>query len=134
MACNKEVVVMLAAVPIDGFHTNQILSCAWCSSKVKLNPDNNIQCYRSRIFAKGYLQKPCYNYTEVFAPTFHPVSLCFIIALAAKESFQMWSLDISSVFTYGELDEVIYIKQPKLYHQGGPNVIYKLHKLLYGLK
>ena len=46
----------------------------------------------------------------------------------------MRSVDISSAFTYGELDEVIYMKQPEGYHQGGPNVVCKLHKSLYGLK
>ena len=56
------------------------------------------------------------------------------MALAAKEGFKMRSVDISSVFTYGELNEVIYMKQPEGYHQGGPNVVCKLHKSLYGLK
>jgi len=46
----------------------------------------------------------------------------------------MRSVDISSAFTYGELDEVIYMKQPEAYHQGGPNIVCKLHKSLYGLK
>jgi len=46
----------------------------------------------------------------------------------------MRSVDISSAFTYGELDEVIYMKQSEGYHQGGPNVVCKLHKSLYGLK
>jgi len=102
--------------------------------KVKLNPDNTVERYRSRLVAKGYSQHPGYDYTEVFAPTFRPASLCLITALAAKEEFKMCSVDISSAFTYGELEEVIYIKQPERYHQGGPNVVCKLHKSLYGLK
>ena len=102
--------------------------------KVKLNPDNTVECYRSRLVAKGYSHRPGYDYTEVFAPTFRPASLCLITALAAKEGFKMRSVDIFSAFTYGELDEVIYMKQPEGYHQGGPNVVCKLHKLLYGLK
>jgi len=46
----------------------------------------------------------------------------------------MHSVDISFAFTYEELDEVIYMKQPKGYHQGGPNIVCKLHKSLCGLK
>jgi len=102
--------------------------------KVKLNPDNTVKRYRSRLVAKGYLQHPGYDYTEVFAPTFQLASLRLITALAAKKGFKMHSVDISSAFTYGELDKVIYIKQPEGYYQGGPNVVCKLHKLLYGLK
>ncbi|KAJ3555950.1 hypothetical protein NP233_g12089 [Leucocoprinus birnbaumii] len=67
-------------------------------------------------------------------PTFCPASLRLIVALAAKEGYKMRSVDISSAFTYGELDEVIYMKQPEGYHQGGPNVVCILHKSLYGLK
>jgi len=102
--------------------------------KVKLNLDNSVECYHSKLVAKGYSQHPGYNYTEVFASTFRLASLCLITALAAKEGFKIYSVDISSAFTYGELNEVIYIKQPKGYHQGGPNVVCKLHKSLYGLK
>jgi len=81
--------------------------------KVKLNPDNTIECYRSRLVAKGYSQRPGYDYTKVFAPTFQPASLRLITALAAKEGLKIRSVDISSAFTYGELDEVIYMKQPE---------------------
>ena len=33
-----------------------------------------------------------------------------------------------------KLDKVIYMKQPEGYHYRGPNIVCKLHKLLYGLK
>jgi len=78
--------------------------------KVKLNPNNTVECYCSRLVAKDYSQCPGYDYTKVFTPTFCLASLCLITALVAKERFKMHSVDISSVFTYRELDEVIYIK------------------------
>ena len=102
--------------------------------KVKLNPDNTVECYRSRLVAKGYSQRSEYDYTEVFAPIFQPASLCLITALATKEGLKIHSVDISSAFTYGELDKVIYMKQPEGYYQRGPNVVCKLHKSPYGLK
>jgi hypothetical protein len=46
----------------------------------------------------------------------------------------MRSVDISSAFTYGELKEEIYMRQPEGYHTGGPNMVFRLRKLLYGLK
>jgi len=61
--------------------------------KVKLDPDNTVERYRSRLVAKGYSQCPGYDYTEVFAPTFRPASLPLITALAAKEGFKMRSVD-----------------------------------------
>jgi len=46
----------------------------------------------------------------------------------------MKSFDIISAFTYEELDKVIYMRQSERYYQRDPNVVYKLHKPLYGLK
>lgn len=76
--------------------------------KVKRNPDGSVERYKARLVAKGYSQRPGYDYTEVFAPIFRPASLRLIIALAAKEGFKMRSVDISSAFTYGDLEEEIY--------------------------
>jgi hypothetical protein len=101
---------------------------------LKLHADGSVECHKGRIVAKGYSQRPGFDYTEVFAPTFHPASLHLIIALAAKEGFKMHSVDISSAFTYGDLEEEIYMCQPEGYHQGGPNIVCKLNKSLYGLK
>lgn len=57
-----------------------------------------------------------------------------IIALAAAEDLELRSVDISAAFTRGDLDETIYMKQPEGFHQGGPNMVLKLKKSLYGLK
>ncbi|KAF7761133.1 hypothetical protein Agabi119p4_10542 [Agaricus bisporus var. burnettii] len=46
----------------------------------------------------------------------------------------MRSVDISSAFTYGELEEEIYMRQPEGYHIGSPNMVFRLRKSLYGLK
>ncbi|EKM73533.1 hypothetical protein AGABI1DRAFT_49731, partial [Agaricus bisporus var. burnettii JB137-S8] len=37
--------------------------------------------------------------------------LRLIVALAAREGYKMRSVDISSAFTYGELEEEIYMRQ-----------------------
>ena len=102
--------------------------------KVKLNSDGTVERYKSRLVAKGCSQRPGYDYTEVFAPTFRPASLRLILSLAAREGYKLCSIDISSAFTYGELDEEIYMRQPEGYHQGGPNTVCRLQKSLYGLK
>jgi hypothetical protein len=84
--------------------------------------------------AKGYSQRPGFDYTEVFAPTFQQSSLRLILALSAIEDLELHSVDISSAFLNGDLDEEIYMKQPEGFHEGGPNHVCKLKKSLYGLK
>jgi len=135
-ACNLEISTLIAngtwelvQLPLGA----KVVDSGWVF-KVKLNADGSVERYKSRLVAKGYSQRPGFDYTEVFAPTFRPASLRLILALAAREGFKLRSIDISSAFTYGDLDEDIYMRQPEGYHQGGPNVVCKLSKSLYGLK
>jgi transposase InsO family protein len=102
--------------------------------KVKHNSDGTIERYKARVVAKGYLQCPGFDYTDVFAPTYRPAALRLVLALAALKDLELRSVDISSAFTYGDLDEEIYMEQPEGFHQGGPNMVCKLKKGLYGLK
>jgi len=66
------------------------------------------------------LQKATPNilYNESFAPTFRPATLRIIMALAAVEDLELCSVDITSAFTNGDLDEEIYMKQPEGFHIG----------------
>jgi len=65
--------------------------------------------------AKGYSQHPGLDYNESFVPTFHPATLCIIMAMAAVEDLELRSVDITLAFTNGDLDEEIYMKQPEGY-------------------
>lgn len=60
--------------------------------------------------------------------------LRIIMALTAVEDLELHSVDITSAFTNGDLDEEIYMKQPEGFHIGGPGKVCRLCKSLYGLK
>jgi hypothetical protein len=102
--------------------------------KIKYHSDGTIERYKARVVAKGYLQHPGFDYTDVFSPTYRPAALRLVLALAALKDLELRSIDISSAFTYGDLDEEIYMEQPEGFHQGGPNMVCRLKKGLYGLK
>ncbi|CAA7268121.1 unnamed protein product [Cyclocybe aegerita] len=91
--------------------------------KIKFKADGTIEWYKARILAKGYSQHPGIDYTEVFAPTFRLATLCLILALAAIEDMHLRSVDVTSAFPNGNLEEEIYMLQPEGYHQGGPNKV-----------
>ena len=100
---------------------------------VKRNADSPIECYKAHLVAKGYSQRPGFNYTEVFAPTFRYAAIRTIIALAVINNLHLCSIDISHAFINGDLEETIYMRQAEGFHTGSPNQVCRLHKLLYGL-
>src|SRR5260221_4705057 len=71
---------------------------------------------------------------EQITPTFHPATLHIITALAAVEDLEFRSVDITSAFTNGDLEEEIYMKQPEGFHIGSSTKVCRLCKSLYGLK
>ena len=102
--------------------------------KVKHNQDGSIEHFKAHLVAKGYSQHPGLDYNESFAPTFRPATLCIIMALAATEDLELRSVDITSAFTNGDLDEEIYMKQPEGFHIDSSHQVCRLCKSLYGLK
>ncbi|KZT28913.1 hypothetical protein NEOLEDRAFT_1225147, partial [Neolentinus lepideus HHB14362 ss-1] len=102
--------------------------------KVKRNADGSIERYKGRLVAKGFSQRPGFDYNETFAPTPKWASLRAILALAALEDLELESVDISTAYLNGTLEEDVYMRQPKGFEQKGPEWVWRLQKLLYGLK
>ncbi|GAA0169316.1 transmembrane signal receptor [Lithospermum erythrorhizon] len=81
--------------------------------KTKRDENGNIIKHKARLVAKGYAQKQGIDFTEL-------------------EDNQ---LDVKSALLHGELEEKVYIDQPKGYQKKGEeDKVYELHKALYGLK
>jgi hypothetical protein len=102
--------------------------------KTKFNEMGKIEKYKARLVAKGYSQKHGIDYNEVFAPVARWDTIRIILALAAKENWKVFQLDVKSAFLHGELVEDIYVDQPLGYQKGSGNEVYKLRKALYGLR
>ena len=57
------------------------------------------------------------------------------LALAAQFKWPVFQFDVKSAFLNGELDEEVFVLQPKGYViSGQENKVYELRKALYGLK
>ena len=103
--------------------------------KTKLNEKGEIDKYKARLVALGYAQKHGIDYTEVFAPVARWDTIRLILAMAAHHSWNVYQLDVNSAFLHGELEENVFIEQPKGFvKKGEEDKVLKLRKALYGLK
>ena len=86
------------------------------------------------MVAKGYSQRPGFDFTETFAPTAKYQAIRTVLALAAVEDLHLRSIDISHAFINGDLEEEVYMQQPEGFQSGVPGEVLHLNKSLYGLK
>ncbi|GJR86483.1 retrotransposon protein, putative, ty1-copia subclass [Tanacetum coccineum] len=62
-------------------------------------------------------------------------SLLILIAIAAFYDYEIWQMDVKTVFLNGYLNEEVYMEQPEGFiNQNYPNRVCKLNCSIYGLK
>ena len=81
--------------------------------KVKTNADGSIERCKVRLVAQGYSQKEGLDYDETFSPVVRSESVRSVIALAAMNGLSLHQMDVTTAFLHGDLEEVVYMKQPE---------------------
>ncbi|CAI7769748.1 unnamed protein product [Closterium sp. NIES-54] len=81
--------------------------------KIQSDADGKIECYKSRLVAKGYQQKEKVDYKELFAPVVKPMTLRTLLAGAAIKGWVVKQMDVTTAFLNGILKEEIFMAQPE---------------------
>ena len=90
---------------------------------------------KARFVAKGYKQIPSMDYTDTYAAVSKTHTFKILMAIVASRDWEMFSLDVTTAFLYGFIDEEIYVEQPEGFSvKGKENYVCKLKRSLYGLK
>ena len=85
--------------------------------------------------AKGYSQEEGINYNETYAPVARLEAIRLLLAYACFKDFKLFQMDIKSAFFNGFIKEEVYVEQPPGFEDPfKPEYVYKLRKVLYGLK
>lgn len=105
--------------------------------KVKRTEDGSVERYKARLVAQGFSQRPGWDFLESFAPTIRMAVVRAILAIVAAEDLECESVDITTAFLNGDLDETIYMRPPPGFEKFSPEgqrLYCLLLKAIYGLK
>ncbi|GJX43120.1 retrotransposon protein, putative, ty1-copia subclass [Tanacetum coccineum] len=103
--------------------------------KKKTDMDGVVHTYKARLVAKGFTQTSEIDYEETFSPVADIRAIRILIAIAAFYDYEIWQIDVKTVFLNGYLSEEVYMVQPEGFvNPKYPNRVCKLKRSIYGLK
>ena len=112
----------------------KVIGCNWVFV-VKVNPDGSVARLKARLMANGYAQTYGVEYSDTFSPVAKMTFVRLFISLAATYNWDLHQLDIKNAFLHGDLQEEVYMEQPRGFVAHGEiGKVCLLHKSLYGLK
>jgi hypothetical protein len=89
----------------------------------------------NRLVAKGFQQVQGIDYDKTFSLVAMLKSIRIILAIATYVDYEIWQMDVKTAFLNGNLDEDVYMIQPKGFVDPiNAEKICKLQKSIYGLK
>jgi hypothetical protein len=111
-----------------------VIGTKW-AFKNKMDEEAIVVRNKARLVCKGYSQQEGIYFEEKFAPVARLEVVRLFLSYAAQKDFKFYQMDVKSTFLNRELEEEVYIEQPKGFSlKNGGNMVYKLKKALYGLK
>lgn len=103
------------------------------SNKRKTNGD--VECYKARPIAKGYLQQPSVDFSDPYSPVIIPIMVRTVLSIVVSSEWATRESDVHNSFLHVTLLEEVFMNKPQRYiHPHFSNHVCKLQKALYGLK
>ena len=94
-----------------------------------------METFKARLVAKGFTQKEGIDYGETFSLVAMLKSIRILLSIAVCLDYEIWQMDVKTVFLNGNLEEDIYMQQPEGFVAGRKdNLVCKLQKSIYGLQ
>jgi hypothetical protein len=103
--------------------------------KMKYNSKGKIERFKTRLVAKVFTQREGIDYIETFSPVSKKDSFRIVMALVGHYDLELHQMDVKTVFLNGDLQENVYMAQPKGFAiEGKEHMGCRLKKSIYGLK
>jgi hypothetical protein len=101
--------------------------------RIKHRPNGEIQKYKARIVAQGFMQIEGVNYNETFAPVTKLSSIRAILAIGAELNLEVHQMDIKSAYLNADLNKEISMVPPPGFDIP-EGMVLCLNKAVYGTK
>ncbi|GKA90844.1 zinc finger, CCHC-type containing protein [Tanacetum coccineum] len=88
------------------------LGCKWIF-KIKLKVDGTIEKFKARLVIQGFKQKSGIDYFDTYAPVERISTIRLLIAMASIHNMVIHQMDVKTAFVNGDLDEEVYMNQPR---------------------
>jgi hypothetical protein len=103
--------------------------------KSKHGEDGEVVRNNACLVAQGFSQMEGLDFGKTFAPVAHLEAIRILLAFAASKGIKLYQMDVKRVFLNGVINEEVYVRQPLGFRKTKySNRVYKLSKILYGLK
>ncbi|GJU59836.1 putative RNA-directed DNA polymerase [Tanacetum coccineum] len=80
--------------------------------KIKYKSTGEIDRYKARVVAKGFSQRKGFDYLETFSHVVKMSIVRCVLNVAICNGWDLFQLDISNAFLYGDLSEDVYMTLP----------------------
>ena len=101
--------------------------------EIKTYEQGNIDKFKVRYVAKGFLQVAGLDSHETYGPTCKPETMRTLFALAAQWGLELHQMDVKTAYINSPLTETVYMEQPEGFTEGNDKVCL-LQRSFYGLK
>ena len=88
------------------------VGCKWVYKR-KRGIDGKVETFKARLVAKRYTQKEGIDYEETFSLVAMLKSIRILLSIATHYDYEIWQMDVKIAFLNGNLEEEIYMMQPK---------------------
>ena len=110
------------------------IGCKWVY-KIKYDSRGNVEKFKARLVVKGFTQKEWIDYNETFSPVSCKDPFRIIMALVVYYDLKLHQMDVKTTFLNGDLEENVYMAQPKGFvMEGKERMGCRLKKFIYELK
>jgi hypothetical protein len=101
----------------------------------KQDQDGMVVRNKAKLVAQGYTQVEGLNFGETYAPVARLEAIRILLTYACAHNIKHYQIDVKSAFLNGYINKLVYVEQPPGFEDDKkPDYVYKLKKVLYGLK